>query len=218
MREILTLAAEKRDVVGSRASRRLRELGKVPCVIYGHKQDPMAVAIDHEPLEAALRRHTRMVDLEIGGTTDRVLLAEVQHDSFGTGIIHADFIRVAMDEVVRVEVPVILRGSAKAEQRGGIVEQLLTDVEVECLPADIPERIPLVITELEIGESVRVGDLKPPQGVKIVTDGSHLVVTVAAPKKVEEVAEAAPTEPTAAEPEVIGRGKEEEESPEEAKD
>ncbi len=216
MKDVIKLSAEKREDTGTRASRRLRGTGKVPCVVYGHKEDPVTLAVDHHDLGAAVRHHTRMLDLNLeGAKAERVLLADVQHDIYNTRIIHADFIRIAMDEMIRVPVSVELRGSAQGEQHGGVTEQLLDEVEVECLPGDIPEAIPLVVTELDVGDSVHVGQLETPEQVKIVTDPSYLVVTVALPKKHEEE-EAAPEEAeAAAEPELIGEREEEEETQEE---
>jgi large subunit ribosomal protein L25 len=172
----------------------------------------MAVAVEHDELETAIRHHTRMLDLSVEGQTERVLLSEVQHDTFGRDIVHADFIRVAMDELITLEVPIVLKGRAVGEQHGGVTDQVMTQVEVECLPADIPESITLIITELEVGQSVHVSDLAAPEKVKITSDPSLLVVTVALPKKVAEeapVAEAAEGA-EAAEPEVIAKGKVEE--------
>jgi len=218
MKEILTLSAEKREGIGSRASRRLRDQGLVPAIVYGHKQAPTPVCVEHDALESAIRHHTRMLDLDFNGVKERVLLAEVQHDTFGIDVVHADFIRVAMDEIIRLGVPVVLRGKAKGEQHGGVTELLMAEVEVECLPADIPESVVLIVTELEVGNSVRVRDLPVPPKTKIVSDPEQLVVTVALPKKVvEEVAPAAAAEGAeVAEPEVIAKGKVEEEGEGEA--
>jgi len=209
MKEVLTLAVQKRQTVGTRASRRERAEGRVPAIIYGHKQDPQPVTVAHDALDAALRHHTRMLDLKLGRSTERVLLSDVQYGTFGTEVIHADFVRVAMDEVIRVDVPVVLHGHAAGEQHGGVTEQLLTEVAVECLPGDIPEEIRVVITALELGQSLHVGDLEAPEGVKVISDPSHLVLTIAAPTKaIEPEAEVAP-EAAEAEPELIARGAEE---------
>jgi large subunit ribosomal protein L25 len=213
MKQVLTLEAQKREGLGTRASRRMRRTGLVPGILYGHKQAAVPIAVSHEALESALRHRTRMLDLSLEGKAERVLLSEVQYDSFGKDIVHADFIRVAMDELVRIKVPVVLKGKAKGEQHGAVTEQLLTEVEVECLPADIPESIPLIVADLDVGDSVKVSDLKAPDKVKIVTDPTYLVVTVAALKKEVEVAPAAAAVVVAGpeEPEVIARGKVEEE-------
>ena len=213
MKEILTLTTQPRERVGTRDARRIRLTGRVPCIVYGHKQDPASVTVDQRELESAVRHHTRMIDLNIGGATERVLLSEAQYDTYGTAIIHADFLRVAMDEVIRVLVPVELRGHAKGEQHGGVTEQLLTEVEIECLPGDLPESIPLVVTDLEVGDSVHVGNLEPPAGVKITSNETLLVVTMAIARATVAAEDEAPVEEVEAaeEPEVIARGKGEEE-------
>jgi large subunit ribosomal protein L25 len=211
MKEILTLSAEQRTDMGTRASRRLRSAGRVPAVIYGHQEAPVAVAVDQDALESAIRHHTRMMDIALGDRMERVLLTDVQHDVFGRDVIHADFIRVAMDEVVRIEVPVVMHGHAIGETHGGVTEQVLDTVEIECLPGDIPEEIRVVVTKLDVGESVHVRDLQAPENTKVVSDGDLLVLTVAQPTvhaaAVEE--EAAPLAGEGEEPELIGRGKEE---------
>ena len=216
MKEIVTLSSEKREGVGTRASRKLRDEGLVPAIVYGHKQAPQAVCVEQEALETAIRHRTRMLDLDFSGTKERVLLAEVQHDTFGIEVIHADFIRVAMDEIIRLGVPVVLRGKAKGEQHGGVTEQLMSEVDVECLPADIPESIILIVADLDVGNSVHVRELTAPAKVKIVSDPDQLVVTVALPKKIVEEVVAAPVGEAAesSEPEVIIKGKGEEEGEE----
>lgn len=213
MKEIPTLAAEKRDGTGTRSSRRLRHDGRVPAIVYGHKQDPMSVSVDYSELETVVRQHSRMLDLTLGKNAERVLLVDLQHDALGRDITHADFIRVAMDEVIHLDVPIVLRGQAQGEQHGGVAEQVLTRVTVECLPADIPEEISHIISEMEIGDSVHVSDLVPPEKVTIASDPALLVVTVAVTKKAvaEGDEEAIDEEAEADGPEVIAKGKDEDE-------
>ncbi|MBN2583534.1 MAG: 50S ribosomal protein L25 [Planctomycetes bacterium] len=218
MKDILTLVAEPRERTGTREARRVRDAGRVPCIVYGHKQEPVAITVDERELDTALRHHTRMLDLELAGKKDRVLLADLQHDTFNRGIIHADFLRVAMDEVIRVGVAIALRGKAKGEQHGGVTEQLMAEVEVECLPGDIPESITVIVADLDVGDSVHVSDLQAPTGVKVVSPATQLVVTVAMTRSaVGETEAAAPgAETEAEEPEVIARGKAVDEDAEEA--
>lgn len=212
MKEVMSVATKNRETRGTNKARRQRSEGLVPCIVYGHKQDPRHVTVSYDDLLGALRHHTRMMDLETAGNKERVILHDVQFDAFGMDIIHADFVRVAMDELIRIKVPVELRGKAAGETHGGVAEQLLTEVEVECLPGDIPDAIPYVVTSLEIGQSVAVSQLVAPAKTRITTDPNHIVVTVAAPKT-EVAATAAPVEAAAVagvEPEVITRGKAEE--------
>lgn len=204
MKDILTLAAEKRSGSGSRDSRRLRDYELVPCIVYGHKQEPLGVSVGLRDLSDALRHHARMLDLDVEGKKERVLLVAAQYDPFGIEVIHADFQRVAMDEVIRLSVQIELKGHAAGEKNGGIVEQLADSVEVECLPGNIPESVVIRIQDMEIGQSVHVSDLAAIEGVRFLSDPGTVLVTVAAPKvAVEESGEAGVVEP-----EIIGRKEE----------
>jgi len=205
-----TLHVKKREVRGTKACRRLRAAGEVPAIVYGHKAEPVAIQVPQEELETALRHHSRMFDIRLGRKKETVLLREVQHDAMGDEIVHADFVRVAMDEAVKVDVPVVLKGVPKAEH--AVLQQTLDEVEVECLPADIPEEILVPVAEVEVGQSLHVADITPPPGVKILTDPETVVVTLtaAAAEAVEAAAEA-PEAAAAEEPEVIGRGEKEKE-------
>jgi large subunit ribosomal protein L25 len=212
MKEVLSVATKNRETRGTSKARRMRSEGLVPCIVYGHKEEPRHITVAYDDLLGAVRHHTRMLDLDTAGAKERVILHDVQFDAFGMDIIHADFVRVAMDELIRIKVPVELRGKAAGEVHGGVAEQLLTEVEVECLPGDIPDAIPFVISSLEVGQSVAVSQLVAPAKVRITSDPTHIVVTVASPK-VEAAAVAAPVEAAAVagvEPEVITRGKAEE--------
>lgn len=212
MKDVETLAASPRNETGKRAARRMRADGRVPCVVYGHKEDPVSLTVNHYDLETLIRHNQRMLDLDVGGKTERVLITEIQHDTWNTEILHADFIRVAMDETIRLQVPIELKGHAKGEDEGGVREQQMTEVEVECLPGDIPESIIVSIAEMEVTDSLHVRDIEPPQGVTVVTDPDYLVVTIAQPTEVvEEETEAAEglIEGAEEEPELIARGKEE---------
>jgi large subunit ribosomal protein L25 len=219
MKDIVTLVAEPREKTGTREARRIRDAGRVPCIVYGHKQEPVALTVDERELDAAVRQRARMLDIDLGGKKDRVLVADLQHDMFNRGIIHADFLRVAMDEVVRVGVPVVLRGHAKGEQHGGVTEQLMSEVEVECLPGDIPESVTVVVADLDVGDAIHVSDLQVPSGIKLVSPATQLVVTVATTRVAAAEAEAATpgAEAATVEPEVIARGKAEDEDEGEAK-
>jgi large subunit ribosomal protein L25 len=199
-----TLKAEKRQAAGTRACRLLRTGGQVPVVLYGHKEETVPLQVSHDDLESALRRRIRMFELHVEKKKDVVLLKDVQYDSFGDLIVHADFVRVAMDETLRLEVPIQLKNAPKIEHT--MLEQPLAQVEIECLPKDIPEAIIAVVSDIKEGETRKVGSLVAPAGVKILTDPDVIFVTLKA--IVEEAAApaaAAPAEGTGVEPEVIGR-------------
>ncbi|HUU30740.1 MAG TPA: 50S ribosomal protein L25 [Phycisphaerae bacterium] len=198
-----TLHAEKREAKGTRACTLLRAAGQVPAILYGHKEEPVAIQVPEEELVTALRQHSRMFELHVGRHKDLVLLKEVQHDSFGDEIVHADFVRVAMDEKIRLEVPIQLKGTPKVEHT--VLQQTLGQLEIECLPKDIPAAIVVPVGDLVLDQSLHVREVVPPPGVKILTDPEVIVATLTA--VVEEVAPAAAPAMAEgpAEPEVIGR-------------
>ena len=210
-----TVHAKKRDARGTKACRLLRAEGFVPAILYGHKEETQALQVSREELEETLRHHVRILELAVGRKKESVLLKEVQYDAFGSEIVHVDFVRVAMDERVTLEVSITLKGRPKQEH--AVLQQPLGTVEVECLPGDIPDVLFVPVGHLEIGDVVHVREMVAPAGVKILTDGETIVATLTPPAK-EEVAEApiAEAEAGALEPEVIGREKKEgEELPEE---
>jgi len=209
-----TLHAKKREVQGSRACRRLRKEGQVPAVLYGHKEAAVPIQVSAEELETAVRRRSRMFELHLGSKHDVVLLKELQYDSFGDEVVHADFVRIAMDETLTLEVPILLKGVPKIEHT--VLQQTLANVEVECLPKDIPETIVAQVADMVEGESRKVGLLLAPEGVKILTDPEVIFATLTT--IIEEVVAAAPApeEGAGVEPEVIGRKLEAEEGEEEA--
>ncbi len=205
-----TVHAKKRDACGTKACRRLRAEGFIPAILYGHKEEIQTLQVAQEELEEALRRHSRIIELALGRKKESVLVKEVQYDAFGSEVVHVDFMRVAMDERVTLQVSITLKGQPKEEH--AVLQRPLGAVEVECLPGDIPETIVVPVGHLKIGDVVHVREIVPPPGVKILTDGETIVATLTPPAK-EEVVEVAAVEatPGAVEPEVIGREKKEEE-------
>lgn len=211
------LKAKLRDDSGTRAARRLRKTGMVPATVYGHKQDPISIALLRDDLTASVRNRSRMVELVIGRKKEQALLKDIQYDALGSDIIHADFERVALDQKVRLQVPVELKGHPKGASEGGILEHILANVEIECLATDIPELLVADVRELEIDDHLTVGDLAVPDGVQIIADPGTLVAVVGRPKVYEELGlEAVEEGAAAAEPEVIGRVAEDEKEGEEA--
>jgi len=209
MADTLQLKTEKRSGQGSRDAARLRKAGRVPAIIYGHKVTPAAVSVSREELEAALRHHARTLDLLIDGKNETVLIQEVQHDHLGTALVHVDFRRISRDERVRTVVDIELRGTAPGATGGGVLDQPLHQVHVECPAMAIPESIRVKIDSLLLGQSIHVKELELPAGVKALDDPDLVVVQV---KQPHIAAPAAPTVPlaegAAAEPEVITKKKE----------
>jgi large subunit ribosomal protein L25 len=215
------LEAVRRDEFGRNNAGRLRRSGKIPAVLYGGPAGAQPVAVDPKALLHILHSVSgvnTLIALKLEGAGDtRVLVKEYQLDPVGHSLLHADFYRVAMDKVLRVTVPVHLTGEAKGvKAEGGIVDFVHRDVEVECLPADIPEHITVDITELMLHDGVRVRDLATGGKWKPVSDGDMLIVHLVAPKAEPEpaaadAAAAAATPAAPAEPEVIKKGKVEKE-------
>ncbi len=198
-----TLKAVKREAAGTRACRLLREQGQVPVVLYGHKEETLPLQVSSEEFEDALQRRVRMFELHVGAKKEVALLKEVQYDSFGDAPVHADFVRVAMDETLRLEVPIQLKNAPKIEHT--ILEQPLARVEIECLPKDIPEAIVAVVSDMKEGDARKVSTLVAPAGVKILTDPEVIFVTLKTILEEVVAPVAAPAEGAAVEPEVITR-------------
>lgn len=195
-----SLEVVTRSATGTRESRRLRRQGLVPAILYGHGEKCVDLAAKREALEAVIRHGSRVVDLT-GAVKESALIRELQWDTFGVQPIHVDLLRVSKTERVKVKVPVDLRGDAPGHRAGGTVNLVLHEVEIECTPDQIPEKIHAQIAALEVGGVVKVHDLELPTGAVALTDGDEPVVTCTmAGVKMEEAAAAAP-----AEPEVIGR-------------
>jgi large subunit ribosomal protein L25 len=198
------LKTEPRTETGTSAARRLRRDGRVPAVVYGQGEDPVHVVVDERDLSAALRHHAQVIDLELPEGVQRTLIRELQLDTYGERVRHIDLLRVVVGEVVTTEVGLTFFGTPKGVTEGdGVLETPLTEVEIECVPSDIPESIEVDVRKLEVGDRIHVADLVLPEGVRILTEPGQLVASVVE-AEVEEEEEGEPGEGPA-EPEVIGR-------------
>jgi large subunit ribosomal protein L25 len=221
----IVVSAESRSERGKNAARRLRAKGKIPAVVYGGKSDAVAVSVDPKTLLRVLRseagRNTILsLDLGEGGKTSAILKSW-QVDPVNEKFIHVDFYRIAMDVAIKVKVPIHTVGESRGVKvDAGILEIIMREVEVECLPGDIPERIDVDVTDLGLHGALRVSDLKISDKVKILDEADQIVVHVVSVKEEAAPAAAAPAEgeaaaaATPAEPEVLKKGKKEEESAE----
>jgi large subunit ribosomal protein L25 len=196
------LTAKPRSELGTRANRRLREAGLLPGVIYGHKEAVIPVSLVRKEVVEYLNRGARLFDLSLDGKSERVLIKEVQFDHLGIEVIHVDFARVSLDEKVKVSVPVELKGTPKGEADGGVLQQIIAALDVECLVTEIPDAIRHNVAEMALNDVLHIRDLKLPTGVRALQDGELIVATV---KEILEVVEPVVEEEGAAEPEVIGR-------------
>jgi large subunit ribosomal protein L25 len=212
MADALTLKTEARKGKGSRDSGRLRKVGRIPAVVYGHKVAPASVTVSGDELRSAIRQHARTLQLVVDGKTETVLIQEVQHDHLGSEILHVDFRRVSKDERIKTTVDIELRGVAPGTNSGGVLDQPLHKVHVECPALAVPESIRVKIDKLQIGEAIHVKELEPPPEVTILEDPDLVVVQVkqqvVQPEPTPAVAPTEPGAPVAAEPEVITKKKE----------
>jgi large subunit ribosomal protein L25 len=211
MAQAMVVEAEPREEFGKNASRRLRREGRVPAIVYGDHGPSIPVAVEPRKILSILQSesgHNAIFNLEIKGKAPaRVMLRDWTVDPVSGGLLHVDMVRVSRDTKLRLSVPIHIVGEAQGVKvQGGILEFVLREVELECLPDDIPEHVTVDVTELTIGKNIRVSDLPLGPKVKVLTDAArvvaHVVVIKEEEEKPAEVAEAAP-----AEPEVIRKGK-----------
>ena len=213
-----SLAATPRSATGKGAARSLRRDGQVPAIIYGHAREAQSLAINTRELERLLNRvsaETTVIELSLDGRVTRTLIREIQRHPFKRTIIHVDFQELVAGEKVTVDVPIVIVGTAAGVREGGILDQVMRELSVEVDPMNIPNHIDVDVTELTIGHSVHVSDLVLPEGVTVLDDPDATVAVVSAPKVVEETPVAATETEAIAEPEVIGKKKEDEEGAEE---
>jgi large subunit ribosomal protein L25 len=219
MAEAVVLTTKPRKDLGKMNARRLRRQGLIPGVLYGHKEATVAVSLNKDDLGRAIRHGVRVVDVQAEGKMEKALIKEVQWDHLGLEILHVDFARVAADERVEVNVRVELRGTAAGIATGGVIDQPIHLLAVECLAIAVPDSIRVNVSALQLGQAIHVKELALPEGVKSLSDPEAVVVQVIAKLVEPEAPAAAPEGAVAAEqaePEVIRRERpaEEEEEPE----
>jgi len=206
----------RRELIGKNVSRRLRRSGSIPAVLYGGGKDPVILQVDPNRIEQILRSDSganTIFQLNLAGTDQRrhVMIREYQVDPLEGKLLHADFLRIAMDEVIEVEVPIRLTGeSAGVKLDGGILEPVNRTVRVSCLPGDIPEHFDLDVSAMKINDHLSVSDLPKSDKFTILSDPGAILVVCAPPAKEEAATPAAGAEaaaPAATEPEVIKKGK-----------
>ncbi|HLI30640.1 MAG TPA: 50S ribosomal protein L25/general stress protein Ctc [Terriglobia bacterium] len=220
MSQTLTIEAAPREGFGKNAARRLRFAGRLPAVIYGGESEAISVTVDPRQLASILRSeggHTSLLNLEVrGGEQVRVMVKDWQTDPVRGSLLHVDFVRVTSNTRVRVKVPIHVTGEPQGVKlQGGIFEFVLREVEMECLPDDIPEHLTVDVSELTIGRNLRVSDLQAGPNVKVLTDPNRVVAHVVALKVEEEPIAAEGAEAAPAEPELIRKPKAEAEAGEE---
>ncbi|MHC4696336.1 MAG: 50S ribosomal protein L25 [Planctomycetota bacterium] len=213
--ESMAVQAEPRTATGTRASKALRATGRLPAIIYGHGEPVEMISLSRHDVEVALAHGARVLEVGHRGTSKQYLIKDVQYDHLDATLIHVDLTRVDLDERVKVRVGIELRGVPKGVSEGGVLDQLIPDIEVECMVTEIPDTLHPVVTHLHVGESLLVQELELPPGVVALADQEAQVAMVRA-LAIAEVAEVPEEgEEETEEPERIGRvRKEEEESTE----
>jgi len=221
------LDAAVREETGRAAARRARRDGKVPAILYGRGETTVTVEVDARKFERMLQHglaeHGMLeLNLKEGRNKRRrtVLIREVQHHPVTGEILHADFYHVEMEQEIEVSVPIVLVGQPEGVKKGGILEHVLREVEIQCVAKRMPENISLDVTGVDLGHSLHVRDLVLDEDIRVLTEPERTVVSVLPPKLREEAAPAAEEveEEEGAEPEVVGKEGKEEEQPQEAED
>lgn len=207
----IELQATYRKDVGKTHVKKVRAGAQIPAVVYGSKTKPVSIQVDYRSFEHII--HTGagenvLINLKVSGEKkldERVILKEVQHDPVTDRIKHIDFHVVSLTEKIEIKVRLVTKGEAPGAKAGGILDVVHHEIEVRCLPTEMPEKLEADISHLEIGDSLHIKDIAIPKGVECLLAADEVVVTVHAPKAEEEK----PAEEAAAEPEVIAKGKEE---------
>ena len=214
--ETNVLEAQPREAGTKNDAKRVRKEGKIPAVVYGAGKDSLSITVDPRVVTRILNSetgHNTIFDLTMAGEKTKAMIVDWQYEPIRGRLLHIDLKRIALDKVLRVSVPIFLVGeSAGVKQEGGIMEQMLREVEIECLPADIPSHIDADVSQLTFGKVLRVSDLPKMEKIKFLSDANQPVAHVTSVK--EEVvatpeAVAAEAGATPAEPEVIKKGKQE---------
>ncbi|MDB5296955.1 MAG: ctc [Phycisphaerales bacterium] len=194
----IQMQADPRSELGSRQNRKLRLTGKIPGVVYGHKEAVVPVTLPKKELSTHLARGAHVFDLSLDGKSETVLVKEVQYDHLGIEVLHVDFARVSLTEKVTVTVPLELKGTPKGEEQGGVLSQTVSDLEVECTVTDIPDVIRHNVSDMALDDVLHLKDIKLPAGVTALQDEDLVIANVSEVKEEEE------TTDTDVEPEVIG--------------
>ncbi len=206
MSEVLKIVP--RSDLGKRNTRRLRNSGHLPAILYGKGKDARSVSIPADQMAATLRHGSKLVELD-GCETGRALIQDMQWDTFSTHVLHVDLLRVDADERVTLTVPVELRGTAPGEREGGVLEQLLHEIEIEASVQSIIDRLDVNINTLNVNESITVADIDEIPGVKLLAADTEPIVQCMVPLEQPEEEEPGLS---GIEPEVIGKKDEDEDS------
>ena len=212
--ETQQLQVKIKEDTGSLKARKHRVSGLIPAILYGHKQESMMFLLNEKEFSTVLNTEAKMVNLKWNGSEEIALIKDVQFDTFGRKILHVDFIRIALTEKVTTHVPVVLYGTSQGVKEGGILDHALKEIEIECLPTEIPKNIRINISELAIGNTIHISDLELPANAKVLGNPDAIVVSVHFAAEEKET----PEEEASSEPEIISARKPEKEEESENKD
>lgn len=215
--EKIEFVAEIREGTGKKITRKLRSSNYIPGILYGYNISPVLLKLERKHVERIIRHlesHNVMGDLLIESEgkkkKSKVVLKEVQVDPIKERILHVDFYQVRMDKPITITAPLHFTGEAPGIEKGGILDEEMREISIECLPKDVPEFIEVDISSLDIGDTLLVKDLKVPEKIKVLEEDERVVVSILAPKAVESEEEKEEEEVTEKEPEVITEEKAEE--------
>lgn len=212
----IELTAQMRQDLGTRASRRLRRDGRLPAVVYGHQQETLNITVPLKEVLEHVQHGAHLFSLQMDGTTEQVLLKDVQYNHLGDEILHLDLFRVNLDEEITSEVAIRLVGQPVGLKAGGILTQVSHNLEIICRVRDLPDEIRVDVSKMDVGDALHVSEITLPEGARMADeDAGELTIAVVALPRAEEEEAAAAEAP--AEPEIIGAKKPEEEGAEEAK-
>ncbi len=216
MSDTATLQATVRDRLGSRYTRRIREAGGLPAIVYGHGKDPLPIQVDSRDALRQFHKGHKLFELKVegqgAGETNYVLLKDLQFDHMGTNIVHCDFARVDLDERIETRVSLAFIGDAKGlGSAGAIMMHPQEVIEIECLITNMPDQIEVDISDMDVGDILHAGDVKLPLPTMVLlTDPDMIIAQIVVQVEVEAEGEEAEVDATGAEPEVVGEKKDEE--------
>jgi len=213
--EKFVLDSEARKQITKGEMKKMRENGKIPAVLYGDKEN-VCLTIDSVKFGALLKKagHSVIITMNMPDKSAKtVLIKEIQKNVISRAISHIDFYQVSMKKKIEISIPVVLIGDAPGVKAGGVLSHIIRELKVKCLPTDIPEKVTVDISKLEVGNSVAVKDLSLPENIEVLVAPEQIVVNIVSPTILEEIVPGAVAE-AGAEPEVIGKGKKEEEGEE----
>ena len=209
MAEVLHI--EKRDTRGKRFAKRMRNMGKIPGVLYGHGKETVSLSIDADEINTTIRHGARLVELQ-GDVKDSAFVKDIQWDAFGLKVLHVDLTRVEVGDSVEISLHIELRGVAPGSKQGGVTEHHLHELEIRCPVTAIPESLTLSVNNLELDQTITAGEIELPSGTELLTTPSAIVVSCSVPTDREAETEDITVPTSDVEPEIIGRKAEDEES------